>query len=145
MRLWINSAYRLTRPHFVAAVRFVKFRVTETSTPHSNSLPIGRENKMFFIIRSIMRPWNRRTRNKRVRLRLSPCLGLLTAQTTQRSLRNGHFTPVKIRYTRAVQGNKMPFSLAFTCNPGQVLHYREINQSKYLILHSLNKKYCKQM
>ena len=28
MRLWNNSAYRLTRPHFAAAVRFVKFRVT---------------------------------------------------------------------------------------------------------------------
>ena len=28
MQLRISSAYRLTRPHFVAAVRFVKFRVT---------------------------------------------------------------------------------------------------------------------
>ena len=47
MRPCISSAYRLTRPHFVAAVRFVKFRMTNISTPHSNSLPIGRENKKF--------------------------------------------------------------------------------------------------
>ena len=51
MRLLISSAYRLTRPLFVAAVRFVKFRVT---TPHSNSLPIGREDKTI-TIRSTMR------------------------------------------------------------------------------------------
>ena len=33
-----------------------KVQSDNISTPHSNSLPIGRENKMFFIIRSNMRP-----------------------------------------------------------------------------------------
>ena len=48
-----------------------KVQSDNISTPHSNSLPIGRENKKPLSIRSTARPWNRRTRNKRVRLRLS--------------------------------------------------------------------------
>ena len=116
MRLWISSAYRLTRPHFAAAVRFVKFRVTHKKIysccsewqyidPSLLLSPHREREKMPFAIRITIRSWNRRTRNKRGRLRLSPCLGLLTAQTAQRSLRNGRFTPVKIRSARAVQGD----------------------------------------
>ena len=48
MRLWISSAYRLTRPHFAAAVRFVKFRMTKLKPLTLTLSPSGQRTKCLF-------------------------------------------------------------------------------------------------